>query len=290
MFKFGRNVFLVAIGSQLTNASQAILVTRCLGLEMAAVWAVCTRMLMFASELVFRLSNFAEPVFAEMIVRGERDQLRRRFGNLLIIVGAVTAWGGFGFSLLNQPFVHLWTSGKVGWSPWLDLLLAFGLVVRTLVRCHVGLTIMTKDLGQLPLITLAEGVAFILLSLLLVPVGGIGAMIGLSIASTLVFSGQYVWRRTAWYLGVAPGQLLSNCLQYTGMYFVVCTAIVVPALLALGPWPPVWQLAVGCPLVLFAGGWLFVKIALDSEVHAEIVSRFQTPWPKIAGVVARIKT
>src|SRR6266446_6826916 len=43
LFRFGRDLFLFALGSQLINASQVIVVARCLGLDAAANWSVCTR-------------------------------------------------------------------------------------------------------------------------------------------------------------------------------------------------------------------------------------------------------
>jgi len=290
LFHYGKDVFLVTLGTQLTNASQVMIVTRALGLEAAAVWAVCTRFFMFLGELIWRLFNYAEPVLSEMVVRGERENLRRRFRQIVMVSGAVGVWVAIGLAVLNQPFVQLWTRGRLGWSPWNDVLLGGWLIVRTIVRCHTGLSAVTKQIGSLRWVVFAEGGVFVLLALLLVPRGGVPVMVAISILCALALTGSYATRRTARYLDRAWSEVVwtwsRNWLQLL--------AVLVPVALA-GWWgarrlPVLGQLVIGGLWLFIVGGGLSFRFGIPPELQVELLQWLPAGWRGCCAKLLRIKS
>src|SRR5208282_5743713 len=88
IFSFGRDVFLLGIAAQIVSASQVIMVSRFLGLEAAATWSICTKVFQFAQQIVYRLFDFSEAAFSEMIVRREIERFKQRFASILILTAS----------------------------------------------------------------------------------------------------------------------------------------------------------------------------------------------------------
>jgi len=199
LFVFGRDYFLFALGNQFVNASQVVLLTRLFGLDTAAVWSVCTRFYLLLVQVIGRIFEFSCSALAEMMVRGERELLLRRFreiavlsSNLAVVAAALLAVG-------NGPFVEVWTAGKIQWSPWNDLLLAIWLIIIIAVRMHTGLVGQTKAFRFMRYLCYLEGLSFICLTVLLRRFGGITIMLIVSIVCSLCFSFRYGLLRTREY-------------------------------------------------------------------------------------------
>ena len=195
LFGYGRDVFLYAVGFQMLGASQTLVLTRGMGLEASAVWTACTRTYVLVNQVVFKIFDFAAPAFAEMIVRGERELLFRRFRSMVVSSASLGVLVGAVFAVCNQPFVRLWTGGKFGWSPINDALLAGALVLQAVTRCHLGLVGQAKQFHSMRYLYMFEGAFFLCLAQLVVPRGGITAMLAASVTATLLFSMPYgQWR------------------------------------------------------------------------------------------------
>ncbi len=113
LFTFGRDIFLYALGGQLINTSQTILLTRFLGLDAAAVWNVCTRVYMLLLQMIYRVFDYSSAALAEMMARGEKSLLASRFKQIVIFSTSLSVAAGTVFALCNTAFVEVWTSGKV---------------------------------------------------------------------------------------------------------------------------------------------------------------------------------
>ncbi len=210
LFAFGRDVSLYALGVQLVGASQTIIISRHLGLEMVGVWSVCTRVYTLISQSVYRLFDFSYPMFSEMHVRHESQSLQQRFkeiAGLSMALGAVT---GVLLVLCNGRFVELWTRGRFGWSWTCDLWLAILLVLGVLVRLHIGLIGVTKCFRFLRYLFLCEGVLFILVCQFTVPGYGIQGVLIASALSSLVFSVPYGVKRTAALFNLSPTEIMGR--------------------------------------------------------------------------------
>ena len=178
LFSFGRDAFLVGAGQQLLMASQTFIITRHMGLAVAATWSICTKAYVLTNLLVSRMADFSMPVFSEMLVRGERDRLRKRLQELLILSGTMAGAAGVLFALCNQPFVTVWTKGRIAWSVSNDVLLAGEIVLLALSRGHCSFIPATGRFGFLRYVYLIEGLVFVVIGSLGVRLIGIPALIG----------------------------------------------------------------------------------------------------------------
>ena len=105
IFAFGKDIFLVAVGTQLIMASQTIVITRMLGLEAAAIWSVGLRVFNLVSQLIWRISDMSGPAFAEMMVRGEITAIARALPGSGDVDGLVERFRG-GFLCAMQQSVY----------------------------------------------------------------------------------------------------------------------------------------------------------------------------------------
>lgn len=112
VFAFGNDIFLYSLGGQLINFSQGILLTRWIGLEAVTVWSVCTRVFVLLQQTIYRIFDYSGSAFAEMIVRGERDRLARRFREVVVLSSSLSIAGAAVFAVCNKSFVDIWTGGR----------------------------------------------------------------------------------------------------------------------------------------------------------------------------------
>ena len=173
LFVFGRDAFLIALGGQFMNASQTLILTRLIGLEAAATWSVCTRAYLLLVQVITRIFDYSSSALAEMIVRGERERLMRRFREIAVLSVNLAVAAGALLAVGNGPFVRVWTAGKIGWPARNDLLLGIWLVTCLTVRTHCGFVSQTKDFRFMRFMYFIEGFAFISLTILLHRFGGI---------------------------------------------------------------------------------------------------------------------
>jgi len=189
------------------NASQTLLLTRLIGLDAAATWSVCTRAYLLLVQVITRIFDYSSSALAEMIVRGERERLLRRFREIAVLTVNLAVAAGALLAVGNGPFVRVWTAGKIGWPAWNDLLLAIWLVTCLAVRTHCGFVGQTKEFRFMRFIYFIEGFAFIGLTILLHRFGGITMMLIVSILCSLCFTFSYGLRRTREYFHLGWGDL-----------------------------------------------------------------------------------
>jgi O-antigen/teichoic acid export membrane protein len=285
LFHYGKDVFLVMLGSQLASASQAIVIARTLGLDAAAVWSVCTKLFLFVGELIWRVSNYAEPMFAEMMARGEHALLRTRFRDVVTVTGAMSIWVAVGLALGNAPFVRVWTEGKIYWNPWNDVLLGIWLVTRSVIRCHVNLILISKRIGFLRFVVFAEGVVFVLLSLLVSRRGGIPAIVGVSILCSVLLTGEYSIRRNAEYLHCSWRELMFGWVRR----LIPLSSLLIPLALLTWclclPFPVKWRLVCDSIAVGIGGGLLWLRYGIPAEIQTQVLAHLPSP---IRGPLGRV--
>jgi O-antigen/teichoic acid export membrane protein len=202
LFHFSKGLFLMNLGAQLTSASQVIIISRILGMEAAATWAISTKVFTMAQQFVTRIFDSSAGGLAEMIVRGECTRLKKRFRDLVAMTAVVASAVASGIALMNGSFVEVWTSGKVTWSPWNNYLLACVLFVTTITRCHVGLSGIAKQISGIKYVYLIEGIAFVSVSLLIVPRLGFIGLLAAALLCNIGITGTYGVYRTSAFFGI----------------------------------------------------------------------------------------
>ena len=94
---------------------------------------------MLLTQLIYRIFDYSAPALAEMIVRGEKQLLLRRFKQIVILSTSLSVAIGALVALCNGAFVEVWTLGKMHWSPSNDWLLGVWLITSVSVHAHTGL-------------------------------------------------------------------------------------------------------------------------------------------------------
>ena len=193
LFVFGKDLFLVSVGGMLLQASQTLIITRRLGLELAAVWAVGTKAYSLVVQLIWRTSDSAGPGFGEMLARREETALLNRYRMVVMLSASLAAFCAVSYVLCNSPFVTIWTAGKnnIVWNPGYDLLLGACLIVSTVVHSHTCFIGITKRLHFLRYIFFIEGLVFILTALLVARRWQLFGIISASLLCSIVFTGIY---------------------------------------------------------------------------------------------------
>ena len=274
IFGYGKDLFLVGVGTQLIMASQTMIVTRQLGLEAAAAWSIGTKAFTLVSQAVWRVFDVSGPALAEMMARGEHSALRGRYSAIVTSTVSLSVLATIVYAMCNSLFVTVWTHHKIAWPPLNDLLLAAWMVVSALVHCHCCFVQMTKRIGFLRYVYFVEGTVFVTAAMLTARWGGLPAMIICSVACSVLFSGAYgIWRVSRYF--ALPIREVGLGWQAPAMKVLV---FFVPAALG-GWWALQWldgvvlRLAVNALLGGSLGSYLFLRYGLPRDLKRELIER-----------------
>ncbi len=290
VFLYGKDVFLIGLGAQMITASQTIIISRTLGLDAAAAWAVGTKIFNMVRQLVFQPFAAAVPGLAEMIVRHEQERLCHRFRNLVVLIASLGVLLGAGFALCNSLFVEIWTARKISWQPLNDVLLAAWLLVACLQCTHCNLVTITKQIGAMRYLYFVEGCVFVLGSLLLGGRGGVPAILGYSVLCSIIFSYQFGLLRSRRYFHVPLSEIAWEWVRPT---FNLAVLLYLPA---WGLWhatsglPAILRLAIHAVAAGIGGGYLFLRFGLPATVVREAGSRLPRPAARLLGIVVPCTT
>jgi O-antigen/teichoic acid export membrane protein len=274
VFDYGKDMFLVAVGTQMVMFSQSFIITWRLGLAAAGLWGAGTKVFGLVSQVVWRVSDTAGPAFSEMLVRGERDRLRERYRAVVVLTASLSGFAAVSYALCNSFFVTVWTSHKFAWPAANDLLLGLWLIAMAVLHCHNGFVLLTKQVGFMRYVYFLEGVVFIGAALLTAEWGGLPAVIACSLLCSLGFSGAYgVWRISR-YFGFSLAEVGLHWLAPMGrllLFFVPVAAVCWWGL----SWVKAPALRLGCHAAVsgLAGGGLFLRYGLPASLQGELLSR-----------------
>ena len=163
---FSSNVFVIGLGLKLIDFAPTLLITRKLGIQALADWTVGTRLVLFVSQLIFRIHNSSEPIFWEMFARKEFPRLRQRLLDLVIISGLAAALFGAGIVAINPPFIRYWTSNRVQWQTSADVVLVVWVAALTASAIFNTIPGTTKRLGAMKYVYVFEGLLVVSLAFL----------------------------------------------------------------------------------------------------------------------------
>lgn len=287
LFSFGRDMFLFSVGNLLINCSQSILITRVAGLEAVAVWSVCTRVFVLATQMVNRIFDYASAALAEMMVRGERDRLFSRFKSMVVLSASLSVVAGVTFAVSNQAFVRWLTAGKIGWAGVNDWLLAAWLLILVLVRNHTGLVGLTKEFRSMRYLSFFEGLFSVGLGWVALRYGGLTAMLVVFLLGSLFISFPYSTWRTSEYFRLA---WRTAALGWLWPSFRLACALVPVGLVAgwlAKPWPPLVGLCMSGLAVGAIGVVLLLRWGIDHSLQKEIASRMAVASPRLRSWLLR---
>jgi len=272
LFGFGGGIFLMNLGTQLASASQVILVSRLLGLEAASVWAIATKVFSLAQQFVARILDASAGALAEMVVKEERNRLLLRFSHIVILSAVIAAVAAAGIALMNQPFVEIWTSGRIAWSPLNDLLLAGVLFTTAVTRCHTGLVGLTKQIRGMKYVYLLEGAVFVAAALALGNRWGFSGLLVASMLSNVTITGLYSMKRTASYFSIPFHETFKWVWRPARLLSVVAGLFLLLQLPAVAAMSAFWRLGSACLLLVAVFLPLLWHLGISVEIRRELVS------------------
>ena len=280
MSSYGADIFLIALGSQLITSSQTVLVSRILGVDAAALWAIMTKTFTMAGQVVWRLFSNATPVLAEMQVRGEMITLRKRYHDLYIFISLLSGFVAVMFAVCNGPFAAVWTKGKMSWPEINNWLLGGWMILLTLQTCHNTLISSMKLIGKMKYIYIVEGALFVAVASLVMPHYGLTGMIFCSLLATICFTLSYGCWRLRRILQVDATELTVHW-NLPLLKFLAAMAIPVGAII----WwqqslSPLTSLLIGLAGVGLIGTIVFVGLCLPQSIRNEFAERLGIPFLK----------
>ena len=285
LFSFGKDIFWMALGTQMINASQTIVITRTLGLDASGTWAVATRAYTLVTQLVWKPFDFSYAALSEMVVRGERDRLLQRFRNLVVLSSSLSVTGAVIFALCNRPFVALWTHGKVTWDSRFDVLLGIWLIVLTLVHCHSGFVVIAKKIGFMKYIYFVEGTTFLVVGSYATSRYGIAGLLTTSILASLIFSCSYGIWRTVKEFGLTLREVAFRWIIPPLRLLLLLGVVALALHLATRQLPAAVQLIVYVVGMGGAAALTFARFGLTTELRHEILLRIPTRFSRLAVII-----
>lgn len=274
LFRFGQDVFLVALGTQLILASQILIIQRTLGEMATTLWGLGTKLFFLVSQVIWRIADTAGPSFSEMIVRGEQPLLQARYREVVIVTASLSGFCAVGFALCNSLFVTVWTNGRITWPAVNDYGLAVWMVVMAILHCHNGFVLLTKQIGAMRYVYFVEGLVFVVSAMLAASAGGILAVVGCSLACSCLFSGAYgVWR-IAQYFGISRGEVVFQWLRLMVKTILLCLPVsLLVWFLAHKITAPPLRLTAYAALFGGLGSLIFLRYGLPLNFQRELAVR-----------------
>jgi O-antigen/teichoic acid export membrane protein len=227
IFSFGQDVVWVAMGSQLVNASQIMILSRVLGLNAAATFAIGTKLLTMSQQLTGRIIESAAPGLTEMFVRGDTTRFNLRFSNIISVTAFLATVGAAALITGNTSFVSFWTSGAVHWNPAYDGLLAGLLISTSITRCLITVFGLMHGYRPVRHIYVLEGCVFIAVAIPAAAHYGIIGVLLASLITHLTVTGVLSFCATRKVLGLAKNIIrpLVSATAIAVAVFMLCFAL-----------------------------------------------------------------
>jgi len=269
IFSFGQDVVWVALGSQLVNASQIMILSRVVSLNAAATFAICTKLFTMGQQFAGRIIESSAPVLTEMFVRGDTTRFNLRFSNIFSITAFLSTLGAIALVAVNTPFVSFWTSGAVHWNLACDTLLAGLLIATSLTRCLISAFGLAGNLRPIRHIYFIEGCVFIALAIPAAAYFGATGLLFVSLVTHLAITGVLSLRASASILKSIRPLVLSGFASFFITLAVLLLSLWITTLTA----HPITIFFIAQLMVSLAatGGWLFI---LTPSLRKEIAGKF----------------
>jgi O-antigen/teichoic acid export membrane protein len=238
LFRWSWLLWLNALAVVVIYQTDNIVVASYQGLGVAAVYALTSRLPLYAAPLIFVIADSCLPGAVELCAQDRRDRLREVYLRIVRLTAGAAAGAGVVAIWCNGPFVQLWAGRENYGGTLFTVLMATILLYRVHMHAAAVVIISTGRIRGVVFMSIAEAILNLILSLWWVRAYGI---VGVA-AATLVAGAT----TSAWYVvGVACGEIRLRMRDY------LWAGIGVPAV-AAAP-----AAAVGAALnrMAFIGGW-----------------------------------
>lgn len=274
IFGWSWQLFLNNIAVAIIYQTDNLVVASGVGLAAVTIYTLTSRLPMYAMPLIFTLGDSCHPGAFELYEQGKLDRLREvyvRVMRLTAALGMTTAVIALAF---NESFMHLWVGAGNFGGITLTAIFVFIMFYRVMMQVASIVVISSGKLKGVVLMSLAEAVLNLILSVWWVRHYGIvGVAMGTAVAGALT-SGWYVTLFTA-------RELRMTVLEYLGR------GIVPPLLCALP------SVVVAFTLIHFypVTGWLklFIEAGAVASVYALFYFILGLTSEERTGLLGRVK-
>lgn len=281
VMRYSRDQFIIHICGLFLMGLPQLLISRLLGLDAAAVWAVCSRPFAILRQIVTRPFDVALPMLTEQFVRGEMKKVTKRWIDLSQLVLCVSGCVFAVAAVNNNQFVSLWTHGKIHWDATNDWMLALYFYVYVTANLSFGIIGLSKHFGGTRFIPLFQVIGTLVIT---IPLAKLWGVPGLILGMTLPFVfGMILFG--VHHLGSITGEksrpiALHGLLRPTGaLPLTVFAAWACSHLNHLLPGYFGLILSAGTGLVLALASSVFVSVS--REVRSEMAGMLSRPFRRI---------
>lgn len=269
---YGWQRLLAIIGGTLLTSAPTFLITRYLGLEATATWAIGTRVQQLMMQVTARLPELAFPSLVEMHVRGESDLLKRRFMEVLTITGGLgCALSGI-LLVCNHDFIQLWTSSNMSWGVEINIAISLFLPVIVFQKTLWYPASIAKNLGISRYVLLLEALLFFLIVSSYPRENLSLSVIAWSLFSSCILMSlpAFTWR-TSTILNFSFGKIISQLLKI--VLTVLAPVLIFAYLITLSNLPTSWLYLAGKSAAMMIIGTLC--LLLLPEIRKTLVMVLQ---------------
>jgi len=243
VLKFGMNVFLCNLGSQMVTSAPLLVAARFLRLETVADYAVSAKFYVFLQGLFQKITQNASPGLTDLYVRGEKRACLKNFSLILFLSGLTGALGAFLLASGFAPLIHWWTEGRVSLPAYVGFGFGFLLFFSSLAFCLFELFAVERNLHQVRFWKIEEGLLVAATCYLLGSVAGVLGLVGGSILGSFFFLGRTLLHPPA----VCPRENFAMLRPLVGIF--VALYCVYLAVCELGLRQGLWAFSTGVFLV-----------------------------------------
>jgi O-antigen/teichoic acid export membrane protein len=259
LFDFASAVFLVGIAVQVFFAGQGLIITKILGLEMAAIFAVTTRIPLLLMQMIWKPFDSFTPRWQIEYCQGNVEMISREFR--LVTDCTILLAGAAGcFVILALPsFICLWTRPEYFGGSLLLILLAIFILEQNVLHCASYPFTLTMKMKTYSKVILLHTIASLAVMIYLIRWMGLpGAFVG-AIFVSLLFS--------FWYHIRAGFALLSHDLLVAlrpsfllSLFSIITSAFILLLFSSFFIKHGIFSLLLGCLIAFTISSPLFIKI------------------------------
>ena len=204
VWRYSRDQLVLQFAGLVLMGLPQLLVSRLLGLEAAAVWAVCTRPFSILKQAFFRPFNVALPMLCDIFIRGEMKMVTKRWGDISQMVVALSICGFAVAAANNSAFVSLWTRGELAWAETNNWMTALYFTITTVAGVSFGTVGISMTFGNTRFIPILQALVTLVVAY---PLAKTWGMPGLILATSLPYLIGMIWFGVR-YLASITGQPL----------------------------------------------------------------------------------
>lgn len=136
LFSYSFSIFAVSIAVQIALSSQALIITKLLGLAAGAMYNVTSRMPLLAMQMIWRPFDAFGPRWLTAHCESRDNKIAFEFGIMSRVSFMISAVVAIGLILINPIFVTGWAKVEYFGGHELNILLSLFIMMQTLNHCY----------------------------------------------------------------------------------------------------------------------------------------------------------